>query len=128
MSGPAKLPRKIKCETFLRGPFKRIGQRLFESADTREIISNKSLRQLLNLNGDNTIHRKLLPENVVAITKTVTVKDEMGREAVWNQTFLMSIADYFKVHEQADLALFEPHFIKPLEKPPGMLKPLTMKV
>lgn len=121
------MPGKVKCESFLRGPFKGWGQRLVETPGLRSMISNKSITQLLTLNGDNMIHRNLLPENVVAITKTVTVQDSMGREAVWNQTFLLSIADYFKLHEHADVTLFEHHFTKPLAKPPPRLEQLRVE-
>jgi len=121
------LPHKINCETFLRGPFKRVGQRLIETPSAREIISNKSLNKLLSLNGDNTIHHNLLPENIVAITKTVLVKDEMGREATSTQTFLISVQDYFTLHRQDDIRLFGPHFLVPLEKLPKSLEVLRVE-
>lgn len=117
----------IHCETFRRSPFKGYGQRLIETPGTREIISNKSMSKLLSLNGDNTIHHNLLPENIVAITKTVSVKDEMGREVVATQTFLMSVQDYFTLHKHDDIALFGPHFLGPLDKPPKSLEPLRVE-
>jgi hypothetical protein len=117
----------IRCETFLRAPFPRVGQRLIETPETRSLISNNSIRTLLSLNGDNTVHHNLLPENIVAITKTVTVKDEMGREATSTQTFLVSIQDYFTLHRQDDIRVFGPHFLVPLKDKPKSLKPLRVE-
>jgi len=99
---------------------------LIETPNVRQIISNKSLHKLLNLNGDNKLHHNLLSENIVAITKTITVKDDMDRDVVWNQTFLITIQDYFTLHKHQDIAIFGPHFIKQNQNPPRQLKPLEI--
>jgi hypothetical protein len=98
-----------------------------ETPDTRSLVSNNSIRKCLNLNGDNVFHQDLLDENMVAITKTVTVKDEMGREATSTQTFLVSIQDYFTLHRQDDIRVFGPHFLVPLKDKPKSLKPLRVE-
>lgn len=98
-----------------------------ETPLTRELISNKSLRKCLSLNGDNVFHQDLLDENIVAITKTVTVKDEMGREATSTHTFLVNIQDYFTLHKKDDIRLFGPHFMVPLTKKPKSLEALRVE-
>lgn len=119
--------RKIQCETFLRAPFKRRGQRTIETANVRELISNKSMRKLLSLNGHNKLHHNLLPENIIAITQTVTVKDDMDRDVTRNHTFLITVADYFSLHKTRDIAIFGPHFLNLNEKPPRQLEPLRIE-
>jgi len=112
----------IKCEQFIYGHFNGIGYRFIRTPNLTQKLSKKSIGYLKNLKG-NSIVQTLLPENIVAVTHLNYGKDEYGRKTVWNHTILVSMNDYFDLHPPT---LFEPLFIKNLEKPIEILEPVKV--
>lgn len=78
----------------------------------------------MKLDGDQVIHQTVLPEGLVAISFVKQVKDEYNREGTYNHTILVSVKDYLDSHPPT---LFEPYFIKHLDKLVDTLEPLEMK-
>ena len=101
---------------FVYGSFKHLGHRFISTPNIHDIISVQSLEDLKKLNGHNIVHHHLKDGRVVAITKTVTHKDELDRDVTWNSTILMPIADYFELHKHNDITLFQSYFIPPEPK------------
>lgn len=115
------------CEQFIRGSFNRIGTRFIPSPNLNDILGKKSIRYLKDLSPSQKLIQTWLPEGYVAISSVHNATDEYERSTVWNHTIVLSVQDYFKLHEEHDKTLFGRYFVDGLDKPPRSLEPLRVE-